>query len=71
MDKASLQREVITLRNEVIALSALATERAARIEQAIAAYRALQLVNRDLTAKLCGQIKRGNLLKARVLSAQC
>jgi len=66
--KAQLVAENYALRLQISEVSALATAREERLQNAVVAYKALQLRLRDTEYKLMGQIKRGNLLKARNLS---
>lgn len=57
------------LEAKVAELQALADERRERLEKAVEVFRAQKAQIDDLTGKLCGQIRRGNLLKAKLEAA--
>ncbi len=70
--KLQLADQNLELRRQLSVMQAELDARNARIAKAIECHRAnmariaeLGKANSELTGKLCGQIRRGNLLKAR------
>ncbi len=69
MTKIEMAAELARLRSELSGVQFLCDARGKRLDEAKVAFRALTAQNRELSIKLCGQIKRGNLLKERVVAA--